>query len=95
MATLSGTTGTVTPPTGFTESGDRSTGTRPLATAYKLGQSAGATGSVVVTYSGSGNTIAAMLVLRPAAPPSGWKLYTGSAWVGAQVLTYNGSAWVP
>ena len=95
VATLSGTTGTVTPPTGFTESGDRSTGTRPLATSYKLGQAAGATGSAVVTYSGSGNTIGAMLVLRPSGVASGWKLFNGSAWVDAQVLTYNGSAWVP
>lgn len=94
LATLSGSSSTATPPSGFTETGDRSTGTRPLTTGYKLGVSAGATGTVVVTFSGTGNLIGVLLVLRPAVTDTGIRIWNGSSWVTATRVMWSGSAWI-
>lgn len=92
-ATVSGSSSTATPPSGFTESGDRGSGTRPLTTGYKLGASAGASGAVAVTFSGSGNLIGVLLALRPAATDTGVRIWTGAAWAPAGIKRWSGSAW--
>lgn len=93
-ATVSGSSSTATPPAGFTEAGDRSTGTRPLTLGYKLGVPAGASGSVGVTFTGSGNLIGALLVVRPSgAADTGIKIWAGTAWVPASVKRWTGTAW--
>jgi len=93
-ATVSGSSSTATPPAGFTEAGDRSTGTRPLTLGYKLGVPAGASGSVGVTFTGSGNLIGALLVVRPSgAADTGIKIWAGTAWAPASVKRWTGTAW--
>jgi hypothetical protein len=65
-ATNATTTNTATPPSGFTETGDLSSGTRPFTSGYKLGLATGSSGTVTVDFSGTGRSIGVLLALRPA-----------------------------
>lgn len=65
-AAQNSTANTSTPPSGFTETGDRVSGTACFTVAYKLAQATGATGSIGNTWSGSARSVGALLTLRPA-----------------------------
>ncbi len=58
---------TFTPPAGFTETMDLSTGSRPTTAGYQTNVPAGATGAVTVDLSGLGRIVGLLMVLRPAA----------------------------
>lgn len=60
-----------TPPTGWTETGDRVSGTAALEVAYKLGFPTGATGSLSSSWgASSARSIGALLMLRPSGVPT-------------------------
>lgn len=89
FAALSGSTSTSTPLTGWTETLDRSTGTRNATIAYKQGLAAGATGALTpVTFSGSGNLLGLLVALRPAAAARPGFIKKAGIWVPLdEVLT--------
>jgi hypothetical protein len=87
---------TATPPAGFTETGDRVTGTASIEIAYKLGQGTGATGDQTITWSsGSQVEVGLLFALKPAgAPPAGLrKILSAGSWVTSVRRLWNGSAW--
>lgn len=94
---LSWTTATATPPSGFTETGDRTTGTRPFSCGYNLTPSTPSSGTITTTFSGIGNPISATLLLSPAGAgvTEVWKRWNGTAWADtATIKRWNGTAWV-
>ena len=66
-AAHSGTAANSTPPTGFTETADRSTGTRDFTVAYRQDVPAGATGTVANLWTTAARTVGVMLAFQPAA----------------------------
>jgi hypothetical protein len=67
VASVNNTTGTTSPPTGFTETADRlNTGRRAWHMSYDLGVGSGATGTLSVGINTSVRSIAVLLGLRPA-----------------------------
>lgn len=79
-----GTATTATPPTGYTETGDRSTGSRFAECSYRLGAATGATGSVTATASVSAKSLGVLLALRPATAAVKQGSATGSSsWLGS------------
>lgn len=75
VAALNSTTGNATPATGFTETGDRVSGSRAMEVAYQQGVSAGATGNVVITWTVSAKSVGVLVAIRPVVSAS----YTGTA----------------
>lgn len=63
------TTATATPPSGFTETGDRISGSRSFESSYKLNNAAGASGTKTILWSVSARGVGALIALRPALAP--------------------------
>jgi hypothetical protein len=89
---------TATPPAGFTETGDRVSGTPSCNFSYKLGAPVGATGSQTITWSsGSQVEVGYLAALRPAtaAPTETAYILVGGVWTPAQTLIQDGAGgWV-
>jgi hypothetical protein len=96
IAALSGSSATASPPDGtWTELADLTAGTRPFTMAYKLQTAKGATGTVTISWSGSGNKAGILLALRPLVAATKMKVWNGSAWtVLTKAKKWNGSAFV-
>lgn len=71
------------PPTGYTETGDRVSGTSALEVAYIQSVAAGATGTIANTWTTSQKNVGAVVVLRPAVAPTGAAAATWTATVSA------------
>ena len=65
FGSFNSTSSTVTPPTGFTETGDRGTGTRAAELSYQLNMPTGATGTITLTQTGTAKSLGCLLILRP------------------------------
>lgn len=96
VGALSGSSATASPPDGtWTEVADLSAGTRPFTMGYKLQTAKGATGTVTIAWSGSGNKVGMLLALRPLVAATKMKMWNGSAWVTlTKSKRWNGSAFV-
>lgn len=57
-------------PSAYTEVMDRATGSRAATAGYLIWSGSGATGSPVVTWTGSGRSMGLLLALRPSAAPA-------------------------
>lgn len=66
VAANTSTTGNATPPTGFTETGDRVSGSVAVEMSYILGLGTGATGTRSVTWGTAVRNVGILVALRPA-----------------------------